>query len=157
MTLIDRLTRRADIVLAVMWNRAFVLQAARFAAVGVVNTLVDFGVFLFAFTFLTSSLVAANICSWLIAVTGSYAMNSFITFAAESGRRLSWRAYLRFIASSAFALVANTTALLVVVKVLLVPVLVGKVLAIGVSFVVNFSLARFVVFRPRQPRPGRAA
>jgi putative flippase GtrA len=35
------------------------------------------------------------------------------------------------------------------------PVLIGKVLAIGASFLVNFSLSHFVVFRKRGPRqPG---
>ena len=33
------------------------------------------------------------------------------------------------------------------------PVLVGKVLAIGVSFLVNFSLSHFVVFRKRPNAP----
>jgi hypothetical protein len=31
------------------------------------------------------------------------------------------------------------------------PVLFGKFLAIGASFVVNFTLSHFVVFRPRRP------
>ncbi len=37
--------------------------------------------------------------SWLVAVSGSYVMNSYVTFAAESGRRLRWRAYGTFVAS----------------------------------------------------------
>jgi putative flippase GtrA len=32
------------------------------------------------------------------------------------------------------------------------PVLVGKLLAIGASFLVNFSLSHFVVFRKRHDR-----
>jgi len=103
-----------------------------------------------AITYLTSSLIAANMSSWAVAVTGSYVMNSFITFAAESGRQLSLRAFMRFVGSAIFALIANTTALYIAVKVLLVPILVGKVLAIGMSFAINFSLARFVVFRSRR-------
>lgn len=153
----DRLTRRVRPVLAGKAVRALVFQAARFAAVGVINTLVDFCVFLFAITYLTSSLVAANLSSWVVAVTGSYVMNSFITFAVESGRQLSLRAFIRFVGSAIFALIANTAALLIAVKVLLVPVLVGKVLAIAVSFAVNFSLARFVVFRQRNPQAGDVA
>jgi len=47
----------------------------------------------------TILLVAANITSWLVAVTGSYIMNSSITFAAESGRKLRWRDYLTFVVS----------------------------------------------------------
>ena len=151
MTMMDGLRRRARVVFAAVWNRAVFLQAARFAAVGVVNTGVDFCVFMATFTYVTSSLVVANTCSWLVAVAGSYVMNSVFTFATESGRQLLLSAYLRFMASSVLALIANTSALLFAVRVLFLPVIVGKILAIGVSFAVNFSLARFVVFRPQQP------
>jgi len=150
MTGFDRLIERARPLLAATPLSALASQAARFAVVGVVNTGVDFCVFMVAITYLTSSLIAANLSSWAVAVTGSYVMNSFITFAVESGRQLSLSAFVRFVGSAIFALIANTTALLIAVKVLLLPVLVGKVLAIGVSFAVNFSLARFVVFRPRR-------
>ena len=137
---------------AVLGGRVLVGQAARFAVIGVVNTSIDFGVFLFALAYITSSLVAANVLSWTVAVTGSYVMNSFITFAAESGRRLRFRAYAGFIGSGLAGLIANTATLLVAAELLLLPVVLAKVLAIGVSFLVNFSLARFVVFRPR-PSP----
>lgn len=151
MNVINRLRRQARLVFAAVWTRAVFWQAARFAAVGVVNTAVDFCLFLLAFAYVTPSLVLANTCSWVVAVTGSYVMNSVFTFAAESGRQLLLGAYLRFMASSVVALIANTSALLFAVKVLFLPVVVGKILAIGVSFAVNFSLARFIVFRPQQP------
>ena len=148
MAALDRFRQLSGRVFAVLGDRVFVGQAARFAAIGVLNTCVDFGVFLLALAFLTSSLVAANVLSWTVAVTGSYVMNSFITFAAESGRRLRFRAYAGFIGSGLAGLIANTATLLVAAELLLLPVVLAKVLAIGVSFLVNFSLARFVVFRP---------
>jgi len=148
MAALDRFRQLSGRVFAVLGDRVFVGQAARFAAIGVLNTSVDFGVFLLALAFLTSSLVAANVLSWTVAVTGSYVMNSFITFAAESGRRLRFRAYAGFIGSGLAGLIANTATLLVAAELLLLPVVLAKVLAIGVSFLVNFSLARFVVFRP---------
>jgi len=46
-------------------------------------------------------------------------------------------------------LVANTAT--VFLASYFMPVLVGKVLAIGASFLVNFSLSHFVVFRERRP------
>ena len=148
MAALDRFRQLSGRVFAVLGDRVFVGQAARFAVIGVLNTSVDFGVFLLALAFLTSSLVAANVLSWTVAVTGSYVMNSFITFAAESGRRLRFRAYAGFIGSGLAGLIANTATLLVAAELLLLPVVLAKVLAIGVSFLVNFSLARFVVFRP---------
>ena len=80
--LLDRLQRR----LARAWHeRAVTLKAASFAMVGVVNSLVDYSVFLSAYYFLKLPLIPANVLAWLVAVSGSYVMNCFITFAAESG------------------------------------------------------------------------
>ncbi len=145
-------------------------KAMSFALIGVVNTLVDTTIFFVGYTYLTASpevlrrifdlatacgcaspdnlrLILINLSSWLIAVSGSYMMNSFITFAAESGRQLRWRAYGTFVASSVVGAVANTATLVLVAQ--LLPVWVAKAGAILVSFLVNFSMSHFVVFRPR--------
>jgi putative flippase GtrA len=153
--------------------RGVSVKAVSFAMFGVVNTLVDYGVFLLARAVLSGSaaglaaigslndfcqcsnatattLVVANLISWSIAVTGSYIMNSSITFAAESGRQLRLAAYLKFVASGIAGLLANTAILLFAAEVLLFPVWLAKAVAILGSFVVNFSLSHFVVFRPRR-------
>ena len=85
--------------------------------------------------------------AWAVAVTGSYVMNSLTTFARESGRELRAKAYVSFVLSQVAGLVANTTT--VFVASYFMPVLLGKLLAIGASFLVNFSLSHFVVFRKR--------
>lgn len=145
--LLDRLFRR----LVQAWQtRGVTLKAASFAMVGVVNTFIDLGIFLAAYNLLSLPLIPANVLAWLVAVSGSYVMNSFITFAAESGRQLRWRAYGAFVASGVAGVITNT-AILVVASYWL-PVLAAKLLAIAVSFVVNFSLSHFVVFRTRERR-----
>jgi putative flippase GtrA len=145
--LLDRLFRR----LVQAWRtRGVTLKAASFAMVGVVNTFIDLGIFLAAYNLLQLPLIPANVLAWLVAVSGSYVMNSFITFAAESGRQLRWRAYGAFVASGVAGVITNT-AILVVASYWL-PVLAAKLLAIAVSFVVNFSLSHFVVFRTRERR-----
>jgi putative flippase GtrA len=135
---------------------AFVRKALSFGMVGVVNTLLDFGMFwLFAWK-LGLPLIGANTLSWIIAVSCSYVMNSMFTFAAESGRRLTWRSYGTFVISGIAGLVANTVTLIIVAK--LAPLVfaapsaqlaVAKACAVLASFVVNFSLSHFVVFRRR--------
>jgi putative flippase GtrA len=140
-----RLQRR----LTQAWQtRGVTLKAASFAMVGVVNTFIDLGIFLAAYNVLKLPLIPANVLAWLLAVSGSYVMNSFITFAAESGRRLYWRAYGAFVASGVAGVITNTTIL--VVASYWLPVLAAKLLAIAASFVVNFSLSHFVVFRTRE-------
>ena len=153
-------------------KRTLSLKAISFALIGVVNTLVDYSVFLVARAVLsrspaaqalfdsvsaacrcadptTVSLIAANMVSWTVAVTGSYIMNSSITFAAESGRKLRWRSYLVFIASGVVGWLANTATLVFAAQVIGLPVWLAKGIAILASFVVNFSLSHFVVFRVR--------
>jgi putative flippase GtrA len=154
-------------------RRGLSVKAISFGLIGVVNTLVDYGVFFLARAALerspaalsaigslsdfcqcsnatTDTLILSNLMSWSVAVTGSYVMNSSITFAAESGRKLRWRDYLTFVASGIVGLLTNTATLLFAAEILLQPVWLAKAIAILASFVVNFSLSHFVVFRPRR-------
>ena len=126
-------------------DRATMFKAVSFGLIGFVNTAIDFGVFSFGYYFLGLPIVAANLLSWIVAVSGSYVLNSMITFSIESGRELSIRTYATFLLAQLAGFAANTTTILVASH--FMPVLFGKVLATGVSFLVNFSLSHFVVFR----------
>jgi len=128
-------------------RRAVSLKALSFATVGLINTAVDATVFFLMLGFATSSLIVANVSAWLIAVTGSYVMNSFTTFSAETGGRLRLKDYAGFVGSGLVAVIATTTTVVLAANYL--PVWAAKGVAILVSFVVNFSITHFVVFRPK--------
>jgi putative flippase GtrA len=140
-------------------RRAVALKAVSFALVGVVNASVDFGVFSFFYFYLAFPIILANLTSWFVAVSGSYVMNSMTTFAAESGGKLRLRSYATFLLAQVAGFVANTATVylvpILIGKILGIDsttthlVLIGKLLAIGSSFLVNFSLSHFVVFRHR--------
>jgi putative flippase GtrA len=130
-------------------ERAIGLKAISFGLVGVVNSAIDFGLFSFAYYYLGLPIIAANALAWVVAVSGSYVMNSTITFAAESGGKLGVKTYFSFVLSQVAGFLANTATVFLASYVM--PVLVGKLLAIGASFLVNFSLSHFVVFRRRHP------
>jgi putative flippase GtrA len=135
--------------LSVAWHeRALVLKAISFALVGVVNTLIDFSVFWTEVRYLDWPLVPANVISWLVAVSFSYVMNSFITFGPESGHTLRRRDYLTFAASGVAGMITSTATLFALSYAM--PLLAAKLISILVSFVVNFSLSHFVVFRPKR-------
>jgi putative flippase GtrA len=164
--------------LAAFFKRQVILmKATSFALVGVVNTGIDASVFFLAYGLLNTSaaaavslswaattcgcadlhtvtLITANLLAWFVAVSFSYVLNSMTTFAAESGRKLTWQAYGTFLASGMVGAIANTTTLVLAAKVM--PVWGAKLMAIGVSFLVNFSMSHFVVFRkkakPAEPR-----
>ena len=143
-----------------LW-RQFLRLALSFALIIVLVGMIAWG---------TLAIYYSNLISWLVAVTGSYVMNSMTTFAAESGRKLRLKSYVSFLVAQVAGLIANTVTIYVVAfaiplllhlfvgpdAVLQVggtvidPVLVGKVLAIGASFLVNFTLSHFVVFRRRE-------
>jgi putative flippase GtrA len=151
-------------------------KAISFALIGVINVVVDATVFFLSYSYLRSQeaflrsldalaqwcactsgdtlvLVVSNITSWVVAVSGSYAMNTVITFAAESGRRLRWLDYGAFVASGILGAIANTTALVIAAQYM--PVLPAKGCAILTAFMVNFSMSHFVVFSPRRKKAAR--
>jgi putative flippase GtrA len=131
------------------WHeRAVALKAISFALVGVVNSAVDFGVFSASYYYFGLSIIVSQVIAWTVAVSGSYVMNSQITFAAESGRKLGARTFFSFVLSQFGGFLANTATVLVAA--LFIPVWAGKLLAIGASFLVNFALSHFVVFRTRR-------
>jgi putative flippase GtrA len=136
--------------LRLAWHeRAIALKAASFALVGVVNTAIDISVFWTSAQHFGWPLVPANVLAWFVAVTFSYVMNSFITFGPESGHTLRWRDYIAFAATGVAGMAASTATLIVLSSAM--PLLAAKVSSIVVSFVVNFLLSHFVVFRKREP------
>src|ERR1043165_2250352 len=135
-------------VIAAWRARAVSLKAASFAFVGLINTAVDATVFFLLLAFVTPSLIAANVGGWLVAVTGSYVMNSFTPFSAETGGKLRLKDYAGFVGSGVVAVIATTITVVVAAK--FMPVWAAKGIAILVSFVVNFSITHFVVFRPKE-------
>jgi putative flippase GtrA len=143
-----------DRLLRAWHERAIALKAISFAFVGLVNSAVDFAVFSFCYYYLDLEIVIANTAAWLVAVSGSYVLNSTITFARESGRRLHMGGYLSFALSQVMGFFANTATVWCLVELAGAPAWAGKIAAIGVSFVVNFSLSHFVVFRTQRPEGG---
>lgn len=139
-----------DRLVAAWHRRAFALKAISFALVGVINTLIDLGAFLLFYNWVGLPLVVCNVLAWAVAVSCSYTMNTFTTFGPESGGKMRLRDYLTFVASGIAGVIAATTTL--VVLSLYLPVISAKLISILVSFVVNFSLSHFVVFRRKNGR-----
>lgn len=117
---------------------------ARFGLVGFVNAGVDAVVFFTALATVTSSLIVANTMSWVVAVSSSYVLNARFTFARGTLRLAD---YLTFVLTQVGGFLANTIVLVAAAP--YVPLIVAKIFGIGAGFVVNFSLARLIVFRAR--------
>jgi putative flippase GtrA len=126
-------------------KRGVIAKLISFASIGVLNVIVDVTVFSVAFNLLHLPLVLSNVCAWAVAVTGSYAMNSKITFGNETGGSFNWRHYLRFVASGILGIVVATSVLVALSR--YAPVYAAKLASIMAAFGVNFSMSHFVVFR----------
>ena len=116
-----------------------------FAIIGAGNALVDFGIFTVAYRILALPLVPSNLLAWLVAVSGSYVMNTVITFHAESGQTLRRNAYFKFVASGLLGVCLSTTTLVALSN--YVNIFAAKLLSIVVSFAANFTMSHFFVFR----------
>src|SRR6185436_11093717 len=95
----------------------------------------------------------SNVVAWLVAVSGSYMMNTLITFRHESGRVIRRVDYLKFVASGILGVLSATTTLVALSY--FVGVFVAKLVSILVGFAANFSMSHFVVFRPKSPIDGK--
>jgi putative flippase GtrA len=130
-------------------------QMFRFGLVGLVNAGVDAAVFFTTVAILAQVasiaihpdwiLILANACAWIVGVTCSYVLNSRFTFEHHAGGKMSLGGYLLFALSQFGGFLAHTATLVAAVKYFPLPV--AKLLGIGVGFVVNFTLARAIVFR----------
>ena len=124
-----------------------------FGIVGAINGVVNYGVTV-GVTILVLvplalggndiALGVAKALGWAVAVSNSYLLNTLFTFAKESGGRLSWPTYARFVASGTLGLAVEVVSFLVAVRYL--PLSLAAVVPIGLSFIVNFTMTRLVVF-----------
>lgn len=128
------------------WSRYSLLtKMLSFASIGVVNVAVDVSVFTILVEGFHLPLIPSNIFSWVVAVTGSYLMNSKITFGRETGGLLSFGRYLRFAASGILGVAIGTTVLVILSTHTGIPV--AKLVSIAAGFLCNFCMSNFFVFR----------
>lgn len=116
----------------------------RFALVGVVNTLIDFGLFLALHDRLGITL--ANFVSTSAGMTFSFVVNGLFTFAAG---RLTLRHAALFLATTGTVMWLLQPLLIHLLLGMVDQIAVVKVASIGISFVANFAAYRYVVWPSR--------
>jgi len=117
----------------------------RFLAVGVCNTAID--VVLFWALHAPMGLVVANLVSTTAGMAFSFLANGRHTFGAE---RVTLRQAVLFVGTNALTMwVLQPVVMAAARSATGVPLMVAKVLALGVTVVANFLLYRYVVWRER--------
>lgn len=116
----------------------------RFCLVGVLNTVVNYGVFAGLLRW-RAHYLAASSTGFLAGVVTSYAINRRWTFAVQ--HEANWREASRFLLVNLAALGANAAAMAVGVEWLRLPARFAWGEAIGVSLTVNFLGSKLWAFR----------
>jgi putative flippase GtrA len=115
---------------------------ARFATVGVVNTLID--LLLFWALVAPLGILAANVVSTSAGMAFSFVANGRHTFGAT---KVTGHQAVAFLATNAFTMWLLQPAMIVLTRALAgTPLLPAKMLALGASVVTNFLLYRYVVW-----------
>jgi len=119
----------------------------KFAAVGVLNTAIDFALFAALLFGAGWGLIAANSTSYLVAALNSYLVNKYWTFEDSSrGREMARRGVL-FLAFGLVGLGLANFTIWILAKAM--PALLAKIGAVAVAFVWNYSTNRRFVYRPQ--------
>ena len=129
-------------------------KAFRFAAVGVLNTGIDFALFTVLVHAAGWAPVPANIVSYGTGIANSFVLNKFWTFRDTTPLARSGVPFARFLVINLSSLALSTGVVALLVPVM--PAVWAKVVSIGVVFVWNFTLTRRFVFRGG-PGPGEEA
>jgi putative flippase GtrA len=120
-------------------------KAARFALVGVSNTLIDFGVFTVLAQLLSVNVYLSQVLGYCAGTLNSYVLNRSWTFRSK-GRFFS-PALARFLALNLCMLALSTGLLYLLFDVVGLPKLGAKAGATAITMVVSFLVNRFWVFR----------
>lgn len=125
-----------------------------FAAVGVVNTLVDFLAFLLLTRWFGVAALLANVASFSLGAANSYVLNRLVTFPDAAASLGSAGTILRFAAVTLVAL-GISSATLAAGLALSLDDIAAKAVSIAATFASGFVLNRYLVFRPVRPSVNR--
>ena len=129
-------------------NRTLVLQFAKFMAVGVLNFLVDFFVFMLLNKVVGLYSVYANIISYSCGVVNSYFFNRMWTF--KTKLKYFSKDFMKFIFVNLISLGVSTLAVYILVERFMMAAWLGKILSTFFSFTVNFAGNKLLVFKDKK-------
>lgn len=127
------------------------LDKLRFGLIGVINTVIDFGI-LFSLTHFGFGNIASNFLSTSVALTFSFFANKNFTFRDKSQDKLQ---FLRFLSVTLFGLWIIQPLILWITNISLsqiiindkIILLIGKLLATCITLIWNFILYKIFVYK----------
>jgi len=119
------------------------IKFVKFGMVGVVNTIIDFSIFVFLVRVMEWDPLWSNFVSYLVAVTNSYFMNMLWTFRFSSEKKSYPHTFLIFISINSMGLIIGTSVIFVFQLIMTEEF--AKLIAVFFTLVWNFVGTRYFV------------
>jgi putative flippase GtrA len=143
--MLQRYTMRKSVASRLQELRAPLLltQFFRFGLVGIVNTAIDFSVFMLLYSGIGLDPIVANIIAFAVAVTNSYFMNLSWTFRQQKDS-ISLSNMIQFVLVNSGGLLITIAILVLLNGMVAVPV--AKLTAILATLIWNFTFSKLIIF-----------
>ncbi|WP_430709636.1 GtrA family protein [Pedobacter panaciterrae] len=122
----------------------FLFKIFRFAIVGFIGLIIDFGTTWIFINYFKSNIYIANIAGFIFAATNNYLLNNCWTF---NNRKIDLKKYISFFWISIVGLIINSAIVYVLLNIMHFDFYYSKSLAVIVVFGWNFMANYFLTFR----------
>jgi len=122
-------------------------QFLRFACVGILNTAIDFGVFMLLYKIVSVHYAFCQISGCLVGILNSFAWNKYWTFEKTQNHQNVVSQFGIFFIVNGFSLVLSLVGLAILIDVLALPVTIAKIVILFFSQFINFIGYKLLVFK----------
>lgn len=119
------------------YKRHVVHQFINFALIGLIGVVLNITLFYFVTEYLKIHYLTSSVISFLFASTSNFILNKVLTFKEDLFFKTKER-YVKFILISLLSFLVNFTCLYVFTEFLQIYYLISQILAIGISFIINY-------------------
>jgi putative flippase GtrA len=128
-------------------------EMLRYAAIGVLTTLVGIGSFALATDILPLSVLVGNLISNIASILFAYVTNKLIVFRSKcSDMRALWMEFAKFIGARLITMALDEAVVWLLVIIIGFDKYIGKIAALVLVIIANYILSKLIVFRGRRDR-----
>ena len=130
----------------------WIVQFIKFSVVGVINTLIDLGVYYFCLYVLSFHYQLATFFGFIVSVTNAYLMNGFFVFSdgVKKGFAENLKTYLKTVAGYAGTFLLSVFLMWLWVDVLDIPKGIAPLLRLIITVPLNYVINKFWTFRKKE-------
>lgn len=130
----------------------WIVQFIKFSIVGVINTLIDLGVYYFCLYVLAFHYQLATFFGFIVSVTNAYLLNGFFVFSDGRGKGFSenLKTYLKTVAGYASTYLLSVFLMWLWVDVLGIPEGIAPLLRLVITVPLNYVINKFWTFKKKE-------